>query len=175
VKISYNKYKNQPLFVNDNATMGIYDNAFRVIYEPEMKSVQFGGELGYSEQEKFSVMLGVDYRKYFDLAVNEKAFGLVPLELKGSARVQVIKDLWLKTDLFLWDGAQYKTPTGSSAQLDGSFDLNAGLEFKITKNINLWAQFNNVLNKEYESWKLYRNYGFNFLGGVIFAFDQKTK
>lgn len=175
VKLSYNKYKNQPLFVNDNPTLGIYDNAFRVIYEPEMKSVQFGGELGYTEQEKFSVMLAVDYRKYFDLSLNEKAFGLVPLELKGSARVQVIKDLWLKTDLFLWDGAQYKTPSGGSAQLDGSFDLNAGLEFKITKNINLWAQFNNVLNKEYESWKLYRNYGFNFLGGVIFAFDQKTK
>jgi outer membrane receptor protein involved in Fe transport len=120
-------------------------------------------------------MLGVDYRKYFDLEVNDKAFGLVPLELKGSARAQIIKDLWLKTDLFLWDGHQYKTPSGGTAQLDGSFDLNAGLEFRITKNINLWAQFNNILNKEYESWKLYRNYGFNFLGGVIFAFDQKTK
>lgn len=175
VKLSYNKYNNQPLFVNDNATMGIYDNAFRVIYEPEMKSVQFDGELSYTEAEKFSVMLGVDYRKYFDLEVNDKAFGLVPLELKGSARAQIIKDLWLKTDLFLWDGHQYKTPSGGTAQLDGSFDLNAGLEFRITKNINLWAQFNNILNKEYESWKLYRNYGFNFLGGVIFAFDQKTK
>jgi hypothetical protein len=175
VKLSYNKYNNQPLFVNDNATMGIYDNAFRVIYEPEMKSVQFDGELSYTEAEKFSVMLGVDYRKYFDLEVNDKAFGLVPLELKGSARAQIIKDLWLKTDLFLWDGHQYKTPSGGTAQLDGSFDLNAGLEFRITKNINLWAQFNNILNKEYESGKLYRNYGFNFLGGAIFAFDQKTK
>lgn len=175
VKLSYNKYNNQPLFVNDNATLGIYDNAFRVIYEPEMKSVQFDGELSYTEAEKFSVMLGVDYRKYFDLEVNDKAFGLLPLELKGSARAQIIKDLWLKTDLFLWDGHQYKTPSGGTAQLDGSFDLNAGLEFRITKNINLWAQFNNILNKEYESWKLYRNYGFNFLGGVIFAFDQKTK
>lgn len=174
-KLAYNKYKNQPLFINDNATLDRYDNTFRVIYEPSMKAVHFGGELGYTEQEKFSVLAGFTFNKYLDIEENKKAFGLTPLELKGSARYQVIKDLWLKTDLFLWDGAQYKTPSGGSAQLDGSFDMNAGVEFRITKNINLWTQFNNIFNKRYETWKLYRSYGFNFLGGVIFAFDQKTK
>jgi hypothetical protein len=174
-KLAYNKYKNHPLFVNDNATLGIYDNGFRVIYEPSMKAIHFGGDIGYIEHEKFSVLAGINVNKYFRIRENVKAYGLIPLELKGSARVQVIKDLWLKTDLFLWDGSQYKTPSGGTAQLDGSLDLNAGLEFRITKNLNLWAQFNNIFNKEYETWKLYRSYGFNFLGGVIFAFDQKTK
>ena len=173
-KLAYNKYKYHPLFVNANP-VGIYDNGFTVIYEPSMKAIHFGGDIGYTEQEKFSVLAGFNLNKYFSIKENVKAYGLIPLELKGSARVQVVKDLWLKTDLFLWDGAQYKTPSGGSAQLDGSFDLNAGLEFRITKNVNLWAQFNNILNKEYETWKLYRSYGFNFLGGVIFAFDQKTK
>ena len=174
-KLAYNKYKNQPLFVNDNPTLNIYDNTFRVIYEPEMNAVHFGGEIGFVEQEKFSVLASINLNKYVDIEENDKAYGLVPFEMKGSARVQVIKDLWLKTDVFLWDGAQYKTPLGSSAQLDGSFDLNAGLEFRITKNLNLWTQFNNIFNREYEPWKLYRSYGFNFLGGVIFAFDQKSK
>ena len=174
-KLAYNTYKNQPLFVNDNSTLNRYDNTFRVIYEPEMKAVHFGGEIGYTEQEKFTVLASINLNKYFEIQENEKAFGLVPFEMKGSARMQIIKDLWLKTDVFLWDGAQYKTPSGNSAQLDGSFDLNAGLEFRITKNLNLWTQFNNILNREYEPWKLYRSYGFNFLGGVIFAFDQKSK
>jgi hypothetical protein len=174
-KLAYSKYKNQPLFVNDNSTLNIYDNTFRVIYEPEMKAVHFGGEIGYTEQEKFSVLASINLNKYFDIQENDKAYGLVPFEMKGTARVQVIKDLWLKTDVFLWDGAQYKTPAGNSAQLDGSFDVNAGLEFRITKNLNLWTQFNNILNREYEPWKLYRSYGFNFLAGIIFAFDQKSK
>lgn len=174
-KLGYNKYKNQPLFVNDNSTLNIYDNTFRVIYEPEMKAVHFGGEIGYTEQEKFSVLASIHLNKYFDIQENDKAYGLVPFEMKGTARFQVIKDLWMKTDVFLWDGAQYKTPAGNSAQLDGSFDVNAGVEFRITKNLNLWAQFNNILNREYEPWKLYRSYGFNFLGGIIFAFDQKLK
>ena len=174
-KIGYNTYKNHPLFVNDNAALGVYDNGFRVIYEPSMKAIHFGGDIGYTEAEKFSVLAGFDLNKYFSIKENVKAYGLVPLELKGSARVQVIKDLWLKTDVFLWEGAAYKKPSGGAARLDGSFDLNAGLEFRITKNLNLWAQFNNIFNKEYETWKLYRSYGFNFLGGIIFAFDQKTK
>ena len=174
-KLAYNKYKNQPLFVNDNPTLNIYDNTFRVIYEPDMRAVHFGGEIGYTEQEKFSVLASIHLNKYFDIQENDKAYGLVPFEMKGTARVQIIKDLWLKTDVFLWDGAQYKTPAGNSAQLDGSFDVNAGLEFRITKNLNLWTQFNNILNREYETWKLYRSYGFNFLGGIIFAFDQKSK
>ena len=174
-KLAYNKYKNQPLFVNDNSTLNIYDNTFRVIYEPEMKAVHFGGEIGYTEQEKLSVLASIKLSKYFDIQENDKAYGLVPFEMKGTARFQVIKDLWMKTDVFLWDGAQYKTPAGNSAQLDGSFDVNAGVEFRITKNLNLWAQFNNILNREYEPWKLYRSYGFNFLGGIIFAFDQKLK
>jgi hypothetical protein len=161
--------------VNDNPTLDIYDNTFRVIYEPSMHAVHFGGEIGYTEQEKFSVLAGINLTKYMDIEENEKAYGLVPFEMKGSARVQVIKDLWLKTDLTLWDGAQYRTPAGDAAQLDGSFDLNAGLEFRITKNLNVWTQFNNIFNKEYEPWKLYKSYGFNFLAGVIFAFDQKTK
>lgn len=174
-KLAYNTYKNHPLFVNDNEALGVYDSEYRVIYEPSMKAIHFGGDIGYTEAEKFSVLAGINLNKYFSIKENEKAYGLVPLELKGSARVQVIKDLWLKTDLFLWDGAQYKKPSGGHAQLKGSFDANAGLEFRITNNLNLWAQFNNILNKEYQRWNLYRSYGFNFLGGIIFAFDQKVK
>ena len=174
-KLGFNKFKNQPLFVNNNESGNYYDNAFRVIYEPQMKSISLDAELGYNVQEKLALMAGVKFNKYINLKENLKAYGLIPIEFKGSAKVQVAKDLWITSDLYLWDGAQYLTPSGNSAQLDGSIDLNAGLEFRVTKNINLWAQFNNIFNKEYETWKLYRSYGFNFLGGVIFAFDQKTR
>ena len=174
-KLAYNKYKNQPLFINDNAVADRYDNTFRVIYEPSMRAIHLGADLGYNVEEKISLLAGVTLNKYLNLDVNKKAYGLIPLEFKGSAKVQVVKDLWLKADFYAWDGAQYKTPSAESAQLDGSMDLNAGVEFRITKNVNLFAQFNNIFNKEYETWKLYRSYGFNFLGGVIFAFDQKTR
>lgn len=170
-KVGYHKLKNQPLFVNDM----VDGKSFDVLYEPEMKVLHFGGELGYNVQEKFSLLTGVTYNQYFDLEQNAKAWGLIPIEVKAAMRVQVMKDLWIKSDVFTWTGPQYRKFDGSSARLDGAVDLNAGVEFRITKNLNIWTQFNNIFNKEFQRWNQYPSYGFNFLGGIIFAFDQKTR
>jgi hypothetical protein len=172
-KLGFHKYKNQPLFIQPG--FGADGRTYGVVYESQMKALNYTGELAYTEQEKFSLMMAINFYKYTGLKVYDKAFGLVPLELKAAARVQVMKDLWIKSDLFLWEGAQYMTKTGGSSQLKGSIDMNAGVEFRITKNLNLWTQFNNVLNKEYQRWNQYRSYGFNFLAGIIFAFDQNTQ
>lgn len=172
-KVGFHKYKNQPLFVNDN--IGFYDKSFTVLYEPEMKVLHFGAELGYTMQEKFSLLGGLTFNQYTDLQLHDKAYGLIPLEFKAAMRLQVIKDLWIKSDLFAWSGPRYRTIHDGSAKLDGAADLNAGVEFRITKNLNLWAQFNNIFNKEYQRWNLYPSYGFSFLGGIVFNFDQKTQ
>ena len=145
-----------------------------MVNESEMKVVNFGGEFGFAVHEKISIITGLTFNQYADLKDNAEAWGLAPLEFKTALRLQIIKDLWLKTDLFAWSGAQYLKKDGSSGKLSGVTDLNAGLEFKITKNINLWTQFNNIFNKEYQRWNQYPVYGFNFVGGVIFSFDQKN-
>ncbi len=172
-KIAFNKLTNQPLFVNDTTT-NLGGKSFRVINERRINVVNFGGELGYNIHEKFSVIAGLSYNQYTGLKDNAKAWGLIPLELKAGMRFQIIKDLWLKSDLFAWSGPQYMKKDGSAGRLDGAFDLNAGLEFRITKNINLWTQFNNIFNKEYQRWNQYPVYGFNFVGGIVFSFDQKN-
>ena len=43
-----------------------------VIYEPSMHAVHFGGEIGYTEQEKFSVLAGITLNKYMDIEENEE-------------------------------------------------------------------------------------------------------
>jgi len=96
------------------------------------------------------------------------------LELNGSMRVQVLKDLYLTSDLFAWGGEQYRKKDGSSGKLKGAFDLNGGLDFKVTNNLKVWTQFNNIFNKQYQRWNQYPVYGFNFVAGVIFTFDQKN-
>ncbi len=172
-KLGFHKYKNQPLFIQPG--YGTDGKTFGVVYETQMKALNYSSEFGYTVHEKFSILAGLNLYKFTALKTYDKAYGLVPMELKSAVRVQVMKDLWIKSDLFVWQGPKYMTPTGGSAQLKGSIDLNAGVEFRITKNLNLWTQFNNVLNKEYQRWNQYRSYGFNFLGGIIFAFDQKTQ
>ncbi len=173
-KVGFNKLNNQPLFVND-ALSALGGKSFRVLNESKMNVVNFGGELGFNIHEKFSLITGLTFNQFSGLQDNAKAYGLIPLELKAAMRLQVIKDLWLKTDLFAWDGAKYRNKDGSFGDLEGAVDLSAGLEFKITKNINLWTQFNNIFNREYQRWNQYPVYGFNFVGGIVFSFDQKTK
>jgi hypothetical protein len=172
-KVGFNKLNNQPLFINDTLT-ALGGKSFRVVNERQINVVNFGGELGFAVQEKFSLITGLTFNQFSGFKDNAKAWGLIPLELKTSLRLQIIKDLWLKGDLFAWNGPKYLKKDGSVGDLDGAADLSAGLEFKITKNLNLWTQFNNIFNKEYQRWNQYPVYGFNFVGGIVFSFNQKN-
>ena len=169
-KAGFNKITNQPLFINDTAD----GKSFIVLNESQMKVLHYDGEIGYTVQEKFSLKGGFSFNHYMNLRDNPKAYGLVPLELNADMRVQILKDLYLTSDLFAWSGAQYRKSNGDNAQLKGAFDLNAGLDFQITKNLKVWSQFNNIFNKQYQRWNQYPVYGFNFVAGVIFAFDHKN-
>lgn len=172
-KVGFNKLNNQPLFVNDT-TPGLGGKSFVVVNEPQINVLTFGGEMGFTFQEKFSLISSLNFDQYTGLKVNRAAWGLLPVEFNTSLRLEAIKDLWFKTDLFAWSGPKYMKQDGSVGELDGAFDLNAGLEFKITKYINLWTQFNNIFNKQYQRWNQYPVYGFNFTGGVVFSFNQKN-
>ncbi|MGE5521561.1 MAG: hypothetical protein ACM3VS_16670, partial [Candidatus Dadabacteria bacterium] len=167
-KVAYNKWTNQPLFTNDSSRGG---KSFVVINEPQVKVLNFGGEIGYTIGEKFSLISNLQFNQYNPLE-NEKAWGLLPLEFKTDLRIQVLKDLYITGDLYAFDGPWYKAKGDGKGNLQGAMDLSAGLEFKIVDNIKLWAQFNNIFNKEYQRWNQYPVYGFNFLGGVVFSFAQ---
>lgn len=169
-KIAYNKITNQPLFTNDTVSFS-GGKSFRVINEPELKVFNFGGELGYTIGETFSLISNIQFNQY-KTKVAEKAWGLLPIEFRTNLRLQVLKDLYLTTDLYTFDGPLYLKKDGGRGNLGTAMDLSAGLEFKLVKNIKLWAQFNNMLNKEYQRWNQYPVYGFNFLGGVVFSFAQ---
>jgi hypothetical protein len=166
VKVAHNKINNQPLFVNDT----ISGKSFEVLNEPEMKVMNFSGEVGYTVGEKFSVISNLTFSQY-KTKLAEKAWGLLPLEFNTTMKVQVLKDLYVNANLFAFDGPWSLTKNGRK-NLQGAMDLSAGLEFKIVDNIKLWAQFNNILNKEYQRWNQYPTYGFNFMGGVVFSFAQ---
>ena len=108
--------------------------SFQVVNEEGLNVLNFGGKLGYNVEEKFSVITSLSFNQYTGLKDNKKAWGLLPLELNTALRLQIIKDLWLKGDLFAWNGSRISEErTEMTVNLEGAFDLNAGLEFKINK------------------------------------------
>lgn len=170
-KLSAIKYSNAALFTNDF----VDGKTFQTIYEPGMKALRIHGEAGYTSQERFSFLGGITISNYSGLKDNAKAWGLVPLEVNGSLRWQVLKDLQFKSDVFLWDGANFVTKGGATTKLKSAYDLNAGVEFTIVPKLNLWLQFNNIFNNKYERWNQYQVLGFNVIGGIVYSFAQPKK
>ena len=173
-KIGFNTFKNMPLFVNDTlAISGSGGKQFDVLYESSLETLQVHGELSYIQGEQFSATASLNYTQFHKLHTEPKAWGLLPLEFNANLKWQAFKDFWAKVDLFAFDGAKYRATNGEDFKGDGAFDLNAGVEFRITRQLNLWVQMNNLFNKKYERWHQYPVYGFNILGGIVFSFGGK--
>ncbi len=170
-KVSYLNYSNAALLANDS----IDGKSFETIFEPVMKALRLHGEIGYTAQEKFSLLAGATISQYSGLQNNQKAWGLLPLEITGSLRWQVLKDFQFKADLFAWDGAQYRNKAGDSQKSKAAFDLNAGVEFMVMPQLGIWLQFNNILNNQYQRWNQYQVLGANVMGGIVYSFSQTGK
>jgi hypothetical protein len=169
-KISYLQFHDQPLFVNDTTT----GKSFQVVNETGMNDIRIHGEIGYTFQEKFSLLAGATFNQYYNLQTNAEPWGLLPTEINGSLRWAIFKDVLLKSDLFFWDGAQYRTQNLTVGKLSPAFDLNAGIEFPILPKFNFWAQFNNIFNNKYQRWNQYPVLGFNVLAGFVYSFSQNS-
>lgn len=172
-KIGLSRIKNQPLFLNDG-TPGTDGKSFTVLRETNLTTRTLSGEIGYNVAERFSLLTSVTTYAFSGLKDNIKPWGLSPMELKGSIRYKVIKELWLKADALGMGGAQFLSKTGSNVTMKDAFDLNVGAEATVYKGLGLWLQFNNIFNQPYQRWNQYPVYGFNFLGGIVYSFP-KTK
>ena len=170
-KVSYLNFTNHALFVNDTLT----GKSFQVINEPTIKDIRLHGELGYTVQEKFSLLAGATFNQYSGLKENEKAWGLLPIEINGALRWNIMKDVLLKSDIYFWDGARYRTKDMKAFKLKPALDLNAGVEFGIIPKLDFWIQFNNLLNNHYQRWNQYEVLGFNVVGGIVYSFAQTSK
>lgn len=172
-KVGFAQYRNVALFVNDS----IDGKTFNTVYSPLVEALQLHGEIGYTHGEDFNWTAGLTWNQFSKIASETRAWGLLPFEINSSLRWRLFKELYLKGDLFIFDGAAYREKTGpghfDAKKGQGGFDLNAGLEFRITKALNLWLQMNNIFNNKYERWHQYPVYGFNVLGGIVFSFNQK--
>ncbi|MES2646050.1 MAG: hypothetical protein V4717_04185 [Bacteroidota bacterium] len=164
IKAGYVSMANVPLFVNDFGD----GKTYRVLIEPKMNKMNIGGELAYVRGSAFQWYNSLALNKYGGIDVAPDAYGLLPLEFKSSARAQIIKDLYLKADLYSFAGTWYADKNNGSKKSGSGFDLNAGAEFKIMDKIDLWLQFNNVFNQKYQRWNQYQVLGFQAIGGVIF-------
>ena len=159
-------FRQTPLFVN-KWPIG---RAFDVIFEERLEALHVRGELGYIQGEQFTFQSGLNLYGFGKQTTEDRAWGMPPLQVDAHLRWRIARGLWITSDAWIWQGALFRTSTGSASRLGGALDLNAGLEFNINKRFGVWARFQNITNKSYERWNKYQAYGFNMIGGVSVRF-----
>ncbi|TBR19784.1 MAG: hypothetical protein EPO57_01980 [Chitinophagaceae bacterium] len=174
-KLKFNKFHQLPLF-DPQRIWTMPPKIYNILFEPTASMFQINAEFGYTVQEKLSILATVNHYQYAQLAINKKPLGLIPFELKAAFRLKVGKDVWLSSDLIGWKGADFRSSPTEYMQLKGALDVKAGVEYRMAQKINIWVQCNNILNQDLQRWNLFPSYyGFNFVAGVIFAFDKNKK
>lgn len=166
--------KDVPLFINDTSSL-TKGNSFLVVFEPRLQQIQLSGEIGYQVADRMSVRAGLQFNQFSGLKNQARAWGLLPLEIKLTSHIEVLKDLYLDVAAYAWRGASYLQKGGMIARSKGAFDANTSLEFKLNQSWRLWGQFNNLFNQSYQRWNQYPVYGFNFLFGVVFSPQLKMR
>lgn len=164
-KAGFVTYRNLPLFVNDS----LDGKSFYLSYEGRMSDLRFHADMSFISQDKFTITTGFNINGYTGLHLNDRAYGMIPIQLTASMRWWAYKHVLFKADLNAFGGAPYLIDHVSKT-LSGGTDLSAGIEFIVSKQFSAWLDLNNLLNDQYQRWYNYRVYGLNVLAGVIYKF-----
>ncbi len=58
----------------------------------------------------------------------------------------------------------------TSSAIDGFLDISLGIEYRYTKVLSAFINFNNLTNSRYYLWNNYPSYRFNLMGGIAYSF-----
>jgi hypothetical protein len=170
-KVSYGTYKNMHFFLINYDDY--FNNKFKVVYD-DADLLQVTGELKYQLKEKINVIARGNYYNY-KLASNTKAWHRPDFDINLSGTYNLKNKIIAKLDVF-YIGKQWALQSewkdgksiDKAVQLDGFADINLGFEYRYSKMLSFFANFNNIGNVRYYRWDRYPTQRFNAMIGVTF-------
>lgn len=177
LKGSYSQINNAAFFVNDVSEL--MKNRFDVVYD-NIRLLNIHGELAYQKNEKLRLLAKGDYYKY-DMQKEMAAWYKPQMQLTFSGNYNLRDKIVVKTDVFVLSKQYAKifttttsgsitTTTESKKELKGIADINLGFEYRHTKKLSGFVNFNNIGAFRYYRWNNYPAQRFNFLAGVSYSF-----
>lgn len=182
-KITFNtsfsrqKIEGMPLYVKEQRN--IIENQFTLEYDTVSFS-KVTAELAYQKLEKFKLLFGANYYNYSPKNA-AKTWHRPNLKVSFSGIYDLSDKIVVRADLF-YIGKQYAksfntvinnnivTTTEIAEELKGVFDANLSLEYRYTKKLSAFINFNNIASQAYERWQDYPTQRFGVLGGLTYSF-----
>ena len=176
---SYKKTENDYLYIQQPDTNRPLTKEYYLAYD-EIKELGFKGEFAYRINEKIT-LYGLANFTSFETDQEQKAWHKPELKASVSASYNLRDKIIVKTDLIYW-GEQFARGTVNQTlistngafyneiKLDGIFDANLNVEYRYTKRLSAFIQFNNIAGVNFEKYKDYPIQGFNVWGGFAYGF-----
>jgi len=168
-KISWQKFNNMFFFVNSQV---IPFNEFTPVYD---NGSVFGisGEVSYAASNTVDILAGVKFNTY-SLDSLKDAYHKPSSEIKFGISVLTFKKLKIWSEVYYYGKRvaldPTKLPLGTTIDLDGFIDLNAGVEYKLTDSFSAFLTLTNILNQDYQRYLNYPVHGIQIMGGIIYKF-----
>lgn len=140
----------------------VYDTADIVTFSAQIIAPLFEG---------FKIT-GSIAQNFYSLKNEDKAWHLPSLTLNAGVSYTTLEDksLTLKGEFFLENGVPFKDSNMEAANLNTLFDVSVGADYKISEQLGVFLQINNLANNKRQRWQYYPVYGLNFLAGITTRF-----
>jgi hypothetical protein len=170
--VSKSNVMDMPLYVSDTSSSLL--NKFSLVYD-KVKVFNTHTEITYQRSEKYKLLLISNFYQY--ATTNELYAWLKPgMDVKLAFNYNLKNKIILKTEVFAFSSSDAKTivqgsvPEIKAVRQKGTVDFNLGLEYRYSKILSGFINFNNVGAVKYQRWYNYPTYGFTVLGGISYAF-----
>lgn len=152
-------------------------NSFRVVYD-DVKTLSFEGALSVDVNRNFKLGVKANYFNY-TTDLQEEAWNLP--SIKGSLFADYqIDEHWFtgaglyfvgkRKDQYYFENT-ITAVTPQTITLDGYFDANAHVGYKIQDWLSVFLKANNIVGKQYHKWQHYPVQGLQIIGGATYQFD----
>jgi hypothetical protein len=172
-KLGFVKFKNLPLFINEGpASADPSGKDFFVLNETAATAFFIESNLGYIFSDKLEFHSTLKAFSFQSQTQYVDPYGILPLELNLGLDWKPIQPLSLKMNGQLFGGNMAKEAGKLPFRTKGILDLGLAVDYNLNKKWTLWIDLNNIANTRYQRWNGYTSFGFNFLLGVKFKFNQ---
>ncbi len=170
---SYSRVQDFMMFVNQE--IDFIRKGFNTVYD-DVNIWNLHGELQFQNTEKFKLIAKADYNTY-DLKTETQAWHRPQLQGTLTANYSLKNKIIAKADIFIY-GKRFSRDIKTDSlvtifvtrDLKEIIDANIGLEYRYSKKLSAFVNFNNLGFKRYMMWNNYPTQKFNFLAGITMVF-----
>jgi hypothetical protein len=121
----------------------------------------------------------IQYYHFLHQDVYDNPYGLLPLEFKANVSWRPLDPMTIGLNAYVWRGGMALPVVSGNVgggfppfRLKDGADIGAHVEYKLNKKWALWVDLNNIANVRYQRWNKYESFGFGFMGGIKYIFNQ---